>query len=372
MIKKVSIILLSLAMIFSLVACSSGGGASDESGGESAEESTEGETESGDSGKKLVLSKVPLSLNVGVHQADAEWEKIYSEEAGAEYIVIDGKADPVATNNAMDNLIAQGVDGIIVNPVDTAAIVESVKKAREEGISIVTYYRTPDGMKLPWVRVNEAENAYQMGVDVATKWKEFYPDKPIKIAIIEFLTSPITIEMRSKPFKEGVWSIDPDAEVVVELDGDGNRERSMQLGQDILQSHPEVNIIYGTSADQSLGCLAAFEAAGRGKAVDGKPKTEFFCGTDASQDELLKLVNPNSSLKFTMGMTPKENAKTQIDTLLKVINGEIPADEETIIDVHDKNFNYFTDSVDDIQAWSNDEYNTDWDLKGEVEKMKNQ
>jgi len=362
--NKILVMLLCFVMVLAAAACSGTGG----SGG--SDVASSGDSANPDQlGAGLTLSKVPLSLNVGVHQADAQWEEIFSNELGAEYIVIDGKADAVATNNAMDNLIAQGVDGIIVNPVDTAAIVESVKAAREQGIAIVTYYRTPDGMKLPWVRVNEAENAYQMGVDVATKWKEFYPDKPIKIAIIEFLTSPITIEMRSAPFKEGVLSVDPDADIVVELDGDGNREKSMQLGEDILQSHPEVNIIYGTSADQSLGCLAAFEAAGRGKAIDGKPQTEFFCGTDASQDELLKLVNPSSSLKFTMGMTPKENAKAQIDTLIKVIKGEIPADEETVIDVNDKNFNYFTDSVEDIQTWSNDEYNSDWDLVGEVEKM---
>jgi ABC-type sugar transport system substrate-binding protein len=256
-----------------------------------------------------------------------------------------------------------------VNPIDTAAITESVKAARAQGIPVITYYRTPEGVNIPWVRVNEAPDAKQMGINVAKKWKDYYPDKPIKMAIIEFLTEPIAIAMRSAPFIEGVLSVDPSAEVVVRMDGNGDRQRSVAIAQDILQSHPEVNIIYGTSSDQALGALSAFEAVGRGKAENGRPLTEFFVGTDASQDELQKLVNPNSSFKFTMGMTPKNNARVQIDTLMKTIRGELDPDKQTIIDVNGILFNYYDDTPQTMQDWFNDQYGANWDLVSEYNKM---
>lgn len=350
--------LLCIIMILLLVAgCSANG---EESGGEgTSEKDTEG----------LTLGKIPITLASTVHQADVEWEAKFAEEEGAEVVVIDGESDASVMNNAIENLMVQGVDGIIVTPQDTSAIVAVVEEARAQGIPVITYYRNIEGLELPWIRVYEKDNAYKMGVDCATKWQEYYPDKPIKMAIIEYLTDPTTIEMRSAAFIEGVQSVAPDAEVVVSMDGNGDRQTSVSIGEDILQSHPEVNIVYGTSAAHSLGVLSAFEAAGRGKAEDGVPLTEFFCGTDASEDELLKLVNPNSSFKFTMGMTPKDNAKTQVETFFKVVSGEIPMDEETIIDVTNKNFDYWQNSAEEIQEWYNDQYNADWDLIGELESI---
>jgi ABC-type sugar transport system substrate-binding protein len=322
------------------------------------------------SSNDFVIGKVALSLSVQVHQADCIWEeKFAAQDYNAKYIVLDGKADATITNDAVDNLIAQKVKGIIVNPIDTAAIAASGMAARAQGIPVITYYRSPEGVNIPWVRVYEAPDARDMGINVAKKWKEFYPDRPIKMAIIEFLTEPVAIAMRSAPFIEGVQSIDPTAEVVVSMDGNGDRQRSVAIGQDILQSHPEVNIVYGTSSDQALGVLSTFEAVGRGKAVDGKPLTEFFVGTDASQDELQKLVNPSSSFKYTMGMTPKDNARVQIDTLMKTINGELDPDKQTIIDVRGILFNYYSDTPQFMQDWFNDQYGASWDLVSEYNKM---
>jgi hypothetical protein len=83
---------------------------------------------------------------------------------------------------------------------------------------------------------------------------------------------------------------------------------------------------------------------------------------------VLQLINPTSALKFTMGMTPHENGTVQIDTIMKVINGELPADKQTIIDVHDKNFDYWTTDLKTIQDWMNFEYFTNVDLQAELDK----
>ena len=322
-------------------------------------------------GKKLILAKIPITLAASVHQADIKWEQQYAmEKYGAEVIYIDGKGDATVTNTALEDLIARKVDGIIINPTDPAAINAGVREARKAGIPVITYYMTPTEEKIPWVKVNEVVNAKKMGVDAATKWKELYPNVPIKVGFVDFLTNPYIMSMRSIPFWEGVLEVDPKAEKVISLDGAGDLQKALVAGQDLLQSHPEVNIIYGTNAQNALGALSAFEAAGRGKAVNGIPQTEIFCGTDASEDEILKLINPNSAFKYTLAMMPHENAIVQIDTLMKTINGELDPDKQTVIDVFDKNIDYYSMTLKDIQDWMNSEYFTNVDLQAELDKMK--
>jgi len=318
---------------------------------------------------KIVIGKVPITLNSAVHQSDDKWEAQYlKEKYGADFIDIDGKADATVTDTAVEDLIAKKVSGIIINPAVPASINEKVKEAKAAGIPVITYYMTPTEEKIPYIRVNEASTSKIMGEEAAKKWKELYPNKPIKIGIIEFLTNPQIMAMRSIPFIAGVKEVDPSAVVVSELDGNGDTQKSLAAAQDMLQSHPEVNIIYGTSSNSSLPILSAFQAAGRGKAVDGKPLTEIICGTDATEAELLQLINPTSSLKFTQGMTPHENAIVEDDTMMKVIQGKLSDDKQTIIDVHDKSFDYYIDSVKSITDWLNSEYFMNVDLQAELDR----
>ena len=153
------------------------------------------------------------------------------------------------------------------------------------------------------------------------------------IGVIDYLTVEIVQKMRTGPFIAGVLSVDPTAQVVSKLEGSANVQKSMAAMQDMLQAHPEVNLVYGANADHALGALAALENAGRGKAVNGKPLTEIVIGTDATEGELAKLYDPNSAFKITQGLQPAVNAKAEMDLLAKMIAG-IPARRRVDPDRH--------------------------------------
>jgi hypothetical protein len=67
-------------------------------------------------------------------------------------------------------------------------------------------------------------------------------------------------------------------------------------------------------------------------------------------------------------MTPHENAIVEDDTIMNVINGKLDDNKQTIIDVHDKGFDYYTDSTKTIQDWLNGEYFMNVDLQAELNK----
>ncbi|MHB1348002.1 MAG: hypothetical protein ACYCXK_10985, partial [Candidatus Humimicrobiaceae bacterium] len=88
-------------------------------------------------------------------------------------------------------------------------------------------------------------------------------------------------------------------------------------------------------------------------------------GTDASESELLKLYDPSSSLKITQGLTPKENGQLKVDTLIKMLYGEIGLSDKVEFAGSNFVFDYWSINVEDAEAWMKEEYNSDVSLSGE-------
>ena len=317
--------------------------------------------------EEIVIGKVPITLVAEFHQSLIKHEIEYAKEKyGATVKVIDGEFKTDVAMNAVEDFIAQGVDGILLHTYDGAVLDEAIEAAHEEGIPISTFYNEPVTKGNPHVQINEAETSFQMGVIAATKWKESYPDKPIYVGLIAYLNIPHAVKMRSEPFTKGIMSVDPNAVVASRLDGGGSTEQSLAAAQDMLQAHPEVNIVYGSNADMALAALSAFESAGRGKAVNGKPLTEIFCGTDATEAELIKLFDPNSSFKVTQGLQPRANAEAEIDTVMKMINGELAMDVWIEVPTLNKLFSYWDNTIDEGTEFLQYQYFLDVDLKEEL------
>lgn len=319
--------------------------------------------------KKIVVGRIMFDLSHPYQQADAKNFETYLQSQGVETVIIDGKSAPDVMANAMQDLVAKKVSGIVVQPADGAAITPAVKEAQKAGIPVSTFFvRTSDG-KAPHVNINEKRTAYDMGVYVAQKAKEFFPGKDLKLGVINQPGVQYVQENRVTPFVEGVKSVDPKVEVF-DVDGGGVREKALAAGEDLLQAHKDVNIVYGINADSALGALAAFEAAGRGKAVDGKPVSEIFVSIDGSEQEAVRILNPNSALKVAMALSPLTNARVNADTIMKAIKGEYGMEQDVVVDTFDTVIDYWRMDLPKVQDFLTTEYLSKIDLKAELAKTK--
>ena len=353
--KKILVLMVAVLLIIACMfaACGGGGGGTAGGGG-------------GGGNDGLNLGRVMFDLSHPYQQGDAAQTEKYAASLGHSIIILDGKSAPDVISNAVDDLISKKVKGIIVQPVDGASINSVVKASQGAGIPIVTFFVQATEAPGPHVRINEAETSFENGAFSAGKWMEFHPDIPIKLAVIDIPDVPFVHEARTLAFIDGVKSVAPDAEVVAMLDGGGVRDKSLAAGDDLLQSQPDVNIVFGCNADSALGALAAFEAAGRGKAVDGVPVSELFVSIDGSEPEVLKILNPNSALKISQALLPSLNAKTNVDTLLKTINGEIGMTETIVVDTHDQILDFWRMTIEEFQKFLEVEYLSTVDLKAEL------
>jgi len=353
--KIVGLTVLIMLIIASVVGCGTRG----KTQGQQGQETTE---------KKITIGRVILSFAQPYQQADMKASQAYAKQLGIDLILLDGKMDTNTIANAMSELVAKKVDGIIVQPLDGGAIDSSIREAHNAGIPVVTFFEKQKTMKAPYVRINEAKTAFELGALAAKKWKEFHPDKPIFIGVIDQPEIAYVHEARALPFIEGVKSVDKDAKGARMVAGGGLRDKAFAAAQDLLQAHPEANIIYGINADSALGALAAYQQAGRGKAKDGVPLTELIVGTDGTEPEIVQIINPNSAYKITMALRPATNAQTLIDTVLKIIKGQIKMDEDITIDTFDILMDYWSWDVDKFQSFLKTEYSMDVDLRAELAK----
>jgi ribose transport system substrate-binding protein len=190
-----------------------------------------------------------VSLGEGVEQA--------AEEADAELVYVDANGDITKQNNDIEDLITQGVDVLLVNPVDPQGIAPSIAAAEAAGIPVVTVDRPADGAIAHVGRDNVA-----MGELVGESVLAALGDEGGKIVEIQGDAGGTVAMDRSQGFHdafEGVDSVEfvegPYAEYI--------RSNAVTAMQDLLQANPDVAVVYAHNDDMALGALQVLQENGR-------------------------------------------------------------------------------------------------------------
>ena len=316
----------------------------------------------------VTVGHVVYSLQHQFHQAIAKEIVDYGKKMyGAKVIVLDGKAESGEILKAVENLIAQKVKAISIHSPDQAMTLAAIKMCRAKNIPVVTTLVWPAEKIAPHVQPLETPSSYTMGSRAAQHWLAANPDSPCRVAILDFGKFPPVEQLRTTPFWEGVKSIDPNAELVTELNGQGDTTKSMEITLDILQANPEVNIIFGANDEMALGALAACEPMGRGKMDNGKPLTEVIAGLDGNVSAMLKIFDPNCSFKLTHGAV-RDVARAEMDTMIGMVTGKIDPKKWSETQVLSKVTDYWDNSVEEAQVFLQDNFLYKGKLKDDIAK----
>lgn len=260
--------------------------------------------------------------------AHARHVEEYAQSLGMTVQTIDGKIDPVVQANAVSDLLAARVDGILFQPVDPAAAIAPIREAQNAGIPIATWAIKPsEEVTTPFLELNEYETTKQAGRNAAEAAAQFFPGEPLRMVIIDIPTVPLCSELRMQGFIDGVQEVEASAEVVARVDGAGDRLTATNVMEDLLQREPDFNIVTACNGEMLLGAMAALEATGRGEAIDKVPQTEYMFSIDGSPAEIQRLVDPSSALMETMTLTPRENGRAFLDILVRMMAGDIEMTE---------------------------------------------
>jgi len=213
-------------------------------------------------GDRPLIAYMPAGLEFSYYLAMGEGVKAAAAELGADVVTLapQSGSDINGQVGMLQDAITQGVDAILLNPHDDAAAAPIVDQAIAAGIAVfnINSDATTWETKLTGV-IGYAQRASnkEQGAMVA----EAFKDKELKIGIIEGLPGYHSTE-RCGGFEEGIAS-HPNYEIVARLNGQWNVDGGNQAGMDMLQAHPEINMIYCANDQEAEGLLQACKALGR-------------------------------------------------------------------------------------------------------------
>jgi ribose transport system substrate-binding protein len=282
---------------------------------------------SGEKGKKITIG-MPL-----YNQQHEFWQNIYNTaksyaaEKGITLIAVDSNYDAAKQVSIMEDMLTKKVDALILGAVDPSGVLPTVDEYVKAGIPVVAVDNPLERGVVTFVGIDNKQGGV-MGGEWAGRYIKDKLGGKANIALIDYPIEQACID-RADGFLEGVKKYAPDVQVVSRLDGSAVRDKAMTVMEDIIQAHPEVNVVFGINDDSALGALAAMEAAGKTK------DNELIVGFDGTVDAR-EAIKRGSILKADVMQDPVAFAKAAIDAALKALKGEkLPANTITATKVLD-------------------------------------
>lgn len=255
---------------------------------------------------------VGVSLLTKGHPFYRELESAMREEAAKEGITLriqSAEMDLSTQTAQVEDFITQKVNAIVVCPVDSKSIAGAIRKANQARVPVFTADIAAQGGDV----VSHIASDNVAGGRLAGEYMVKLLGGKGKIAIVNH---PVvqSVQDRVKGFKEAIAK--SEIQIVADQAGDGVRDKSMAVAENILQKFPDLDGIFGINDSTALGCLAAVRQAKRNNVVivgyDGDP-------------EARKEILAGSPLKADAVQYPREIGKVTVQTIAKYLGGaEVP------------------------------------------------
>ena len=305
--KKLYFALLLIVALF-LAACSM-----DAPGSEKSDSKKETTGSKGD--YKIGLSVSTLNNPFFVTLSDGAEAK--ADELGATVTVVDAQDNASKQASDVEDLIQQGVDLIIINPVDSQAVVSSVESANAANIPVVTVDRSSEGGEV----VAHIASDNVAGGELAGEYLLELAGEGAAVVELEGIAGSSAARDRGQGFNNVA---DGKLDVVAKQTANFNRAEGLTVMENILQSNPDIKGVFAHNDEMALGALEAIEAAG---------KDIIVIGFDAT-DDAVKSVE-NGKLAGTIAQKPEQIGEKAMEAAIKALNGEeveasIPVDLELI------------------------------------------
>jgi ribose transport system substrate-binding protein len=237
--------------------------------------------------------------------------KKHGEELGYSVNVAIANDNDSNQLSQIEAFIQQGVCAVALNAVNSGPGAASVRALNDAGIPVFTVnvIVSPDDLKaqgasyVQYVGADQVAGGTQMGEQLL---KDAGADAKIVAGIIGD-PDQIPTNQRDKGFSDAI-SKDANAKVVQTVNGKVDPNVSLQVGGDMLQGHPDMNVLFADTGPGAVGALQAVQQQGKADSV----KIYAFCAADTAVA---------GNYMACAAQEPADYARIVLDNLKKYLGG---------------------------------------------------
>lgn len=275
------------------------------------------------------IALVMKSLSNEFFKTMADGATAHQKAHATEYdLIANGIKDEQDVNKQVElveQMIAQGVDAIVIAPADSKALVSACKKAADAGIVVINIDNRFDtgalkeaGLTAPFVGPDNRKGAKLVGDYLAKTLKA-----GDKVAILEGAPNAFNGEQRKLGFEDAMEAAG--IEVVTSQTAYWETDRANEIAQSIITAHPEIKALLCANDSMALGALKAVEESGKA----GKIAVVGFDNISA-----VKQLVQEGKLLATADQHGDQLAVYGIEYALEILSKKgTPADKETPVDL---------------------------------------
>jgi ABC-type sugar transport system substrate-binding protein len=235
-----------------------------------------------------------------------------AKEKGVAIQAEDAADDTGKQISQIQNFIAQKVDAIIVNPVDTSATPKMSQLAVAAKIPLVYVNRKPEDKVLPPGVAYVASNEIVAGTLEGEELAKCLKGKGNVVVMEGQLSNNAALDRTASVEKS--LTTGHDIKIIEKQTANWSRNEALDLMNNWITTGSKINGVASNNDEMAIGAILALKQAG----ID--PKTVCVGGVDATADGLAEVANGN--LYVTVFQNAKGQGKGAVDTALALIKGE--------------------------------------------------
>lgn len=186
--------------------------------------------------------------------------KAKADAQGVKLIAVAGKFDGDNEGQvaAIENLIQQGVKGILITPSNSTGILGALKQAKDKGILVIALDTETDPKDA--VDATYATNNVTAGELQGKYVKATLGSAPPKVLMMDGTPGGTVDEQRHRGFLQGLGIKDGDPAIIGAAPTNGDQNKAQAAMENLLQRNAAVNAVYTINEPAARGAVAALGA----------------------------------------------------------------------------------------------------------------
>ncbi|MBW9111979.1 sugar ABC transporter substrate-binding protein [Microbacterium trichothecenolyticum] len=243
----------------------------------------------------------------------------HADEVGCVELLLDNTTGSSleSQRQTIESWVTQGIDAIVMQPVDPTAFAGLQQQAQEKGIKWLTYSSEMDGRDGSVGFDNELSGK-QIADDVTTWIAATHPEGGISAAV----TTLVSVPVYAGRWEEPIAALDEVGVPIVSEQECADQTCGLQIAEDALRENPDLRIFIGLNDSAALGALKAFEQS----AISADEV--YIAGQDGAI-EALEAIEAGGPYKASAAILLDELGASIIDNSIAAITGDGEVDTVT-------------------------------------------